>query len=220
MGLPSGVQWSPVNVDDSQPNGFAKSPYQYEGSFFSWGNIVAHNPSSISEFEYDFGGSNAEPPYYEGQPYGETPGASISANLTTAQDAARAICGGSWRMPTSDDFNELLSNCDFIDASGNVIGDEVTNKLIQMPVPGGGGFVVGIRLRSRLNDATLFIAASGLGTRNLWSSRGTLGYLWSSSYSSAKACRRFYFSSSEVLPVGLSDRYSGFAIRPVVDFPS
>lgn len=220
MGLPSGVQWSPVNVDVSQSNGFARSPYQYEASFFSWGNIDAHNPSSDTLFGYNWGGVNAGSPYYEGQPYGETPGSLINANLTAEEDAARIICGSLWRMPTSAEFGELLENCDYIDANGDVIGDTVTNKLIQMPAAVGGGFVVGIRLRSKLNGSILFFAASGLGTGNLWSGQGSTGYLWSSSYASDRSCRGLYFTSSSVIADRLSDRFYGLAIRPVMDDPA
>jgi hypothetical protein len=38
MGLPSGTLWCKKNIDVTQPNGLAASPFQYGCSFFSWGN--------------------------------------------------------------------------------------------------------------------------------------------------------------------------------------
>ena len=55
MGLPSGLLWADRNIDATQPDGFCESPYQYEGSFFSWGNTEPHNPTSTSAFGYDWG---------------------------------------------------------------------------------------------------------------------------------------------------------------------
>ena len=54
MGLPSGVKWASRDIDLTKPGGFCETPFTYEKSFFSWGNIDGHNPSSVSAFDYDF----------------------------------------------------------------------------------------------------------------------------------------------------------------------
>lgn len=220
MGLPSGVLWSPVNVDDSQPFGFARSPYQYEGSFFSWGNIEAHHPTTEERFDYNWGGVNTQAPYYEGQPYGLTPGSLIQGNLSLEQDAAHQICGGLWRMPSSDEFQELLDNCMFVDVDGVEIPGEVVDKRISYPLPDGTGFVVGIRLKSRINGAVLFFAASGDGFGRNWVYRGQKGFYWSSTFSNAQNSNLLSFDNSAVPSVTLFGRYCGFPIRPVMLIPS
>ena len=64
MGLPSGLLWAKRNLDATQANGFAASEYQYECSFFSWGNTDPHNPTSNDSFApYSFGSTNDEEPY-------------------------------------------------------------------------------------------------------------------------------------------------------------
>ena len=86
MGLPSGTLWATRNVDITQPNGFAASEYQYECSFFSWGNTEGHNPTSSSSFSpYDWGSAN------DGV-YASTAGSKIMGQLTASQDFARANC--------------------------------------------------------------------------------------------------------------------------------
>jgi hypothetical protein len=61
MGLPSGTLWASRNIDVTQPDGFAASPFQCDCSFFSWGNIDGHNPTSNSSFSpYNWGGVNEQ----------------------------------------------------------------------------------------------------------------------------------------------------------------
>lgn len=216
MGLPSGVLWSPVNVDDSQPSGLASSPFQYGASFFSWGNIDAHDPSSNDAFSYDWGSINAESPYYEGQPYGTTPGCLIQDDLSLEQDAARHICGGLWRMPTAEEFQELLNNCKFIDVEGVEIPPQVADKMINYPLPNGSGFVVGIRLRSNINGAILFFAACGQGSNTNWSYRGARGFYWSKSFQSPYNCKAMSILGSGVSGDTTLGRHYGLAVRPVI----
>lgn len=63
MGLPSGVKWASRDIDLTKPGGFCETPFIYEKSFFSWGNIDGHNPISNSAFSYDWGGVNGAEPW-------------------------------------------------------------------------------------------------------------------------------------------------------------
>ena len=62
MGLPSGTKWASRDIDLTKPGGFCETPFTYEKSFFSWGNIDGHNPISTSAFDYNWGGANAQEP--------------------------------------------------------------------------------------------------------------------------------------------------------------
>lgn len=211
LGLPSGLKWAKNDIDVSQDSNFALTPFQYEKTFFSWGNVVGHNPISNSEFDYDWGNVNSEEPYYDGQPYGETPGASINANLTTSQDAARVTLGKPWRMPTADEFEELLDNCDFVEADGTTVIDAgTTDKRVTV-----NGFT-GIYLKSRLNGNLLFFACSGGGGPSTSrKSRGGYGGYWSATFVSAKSANYLAFSGSFVAPRNAGNRFNGFPVRPV-----
>lgn len=204
MGLPSGLKWAKKNIDISQANGFAASEYQYECSFVSWGNTQMHNPTSSSSFgSYSFGSANDQ------EPYASSPGAAVTGHLAASQDAARVNLGAPWRMPTTEEYKELFDNCDFIDASGNVIASSTTDKRVTV------NSIMGIRLKSRINGKILFFPCSGSGNGSSWSNRGSLGGYWSGSLNSAMYGRYLYFYSGGVYPQGSNDRFYGFAVRPV-----
>lgn len=211
MGLPSGVLWSPVNIDTSRPGGFAENAYKYKCSFFSWGNTDAHNPNSNNMFDYNWGSVNDSEPWYENQIYGDTPGAALTGNIPLTSDAAREICGGSWRMPTSAEFQELFDNCDFVQADGStVIDPAVTDKLVT--VEG----VQGIYLKSRINGNHLFFACCGRGVFNDWLARGYVGRYMSITYENTKSYKSLMFYVNDVLPAGSTERFVGCPIRPVM----
>lgn len=208
MGLPSGLLWAKKNIDATQADGFAASEYQYESSFFSWGNVEPHNPTSNSSFApYSFGSANDQEPYVSSE------GAKIEypGVAGPSHDAARTVLGGPWRMPATEDFAELFNSSytKFIDANGADIASDVTNKLITM------NSIVGIRLKSKINGNTLFFPCSGYGNGSSWSNRGSNGLYWSRSLSSAAGGRVLYFASGGVNPQDFSSRFYGFAVRPV-----
>lgn len=213
MGLPSGTKWAASNLDINTSSKLADSPFQYECSFFSWGNVEGHNPVTETSFDYNFGGINEEEPWYEGQPYGATPGGTLTVDIPVNKDfdAARALLGEPWRIPLNTNFQELINNCIYIDVDGTEITPSDTNK--QVTVNG----IVGLYLQSKINGNRLFFSASGYGDRSLWRNRGISGGYWSASFGNAYSSRRFRFSNEVVNPNGASDRYCGFPIRPVMN---
>lgn len=215
MGLPSGVLWAPCNIDVSRPNGFAKSPFQYDCSFFSWGNVDGHNPTGPASFSpWDWGGANAESPWYEGQVYGDTPGSTLTSNIPVNGefDAAMANLGAPWRIPTREDFVELFENVIFINADGSEIDVEVPNKCVTV------NGVVGLYLQSKINGARLFLSCSGYGVGSSRNNRGVYGNYWSSSYYSARFAWFLRFNYAGVSPQTYnSGRFYGYAVRPVME---
>lgn len=227
LGLPSGLLWAKANIDKTQDNGFCASPYQYDCTFFSWGNTMGANPTSSNSFEgvrcypdevygndslYGWGGINSADPWYDGQVYGRSPGAAITANLAPSQDMARAALGAPWRLPTTTEFKELFDNCEYIDANGNAIDSTTTNKLVTVKN------ITGLFLRSKVSgytDRTIFIPASGCGSGASRDYRGARGYYWSSSWVSVRNARSLDFGAGGVWPQSSGDRYHGFACRPV-----
>lgn len=210
MGLPSGILWATRNIDITQKNGFAASPFQYEASFFSWGNTDGHNPTSPNTFDYNWGGINGQIPWYEGQPYGDTPGSLVDTDIPLKEDAARVNLGAPWRMPSDNEFKELFDNCDFVQADGvTIIPPSTSDKRVTV------NGVIGIYLRSKINGKLLFIASSGRGNSSTWNFRGTYGFYWTASYVSEVSARVLYFDSGSVNPKDSLSRYVGCTIRPV-----
>lgn len=213
MGLPSGLLWSPVDLDYTMPGNVAETPFTYMKSFFSWGNVLGHNPfPDRNRFAYNWGGVNSQAPWYDGQVYGSTPGVSLEGDIPLSMDAARALLGSPWRMPASSEFNELIANCDFVRADGStIIPAETTNKLVTIDG------IVGVYLKSKINGNLLFLACSGYGIGSTWSYRGTRGYFWTKSFSSVVNAVDLFFAAGVVNPQFSDHRYLGLPIRPVYD---
>ena len=212
MGLTSGVKWAARDLDLTKPGGFCDTPFTYDKSFFSWGNIDGHNPVSNSfAGVYNWGGVNDADPYYEGQPYGNTKGNTLSGDIPVGEefDAARANLGSPWRMPTTAEFAELFAGCIYIDADGVEVASGKADKRVTV------NGILGLYLQSKTNGNRLFFSASGYGSGSSWNSRGAGGNYWSASFYSARLARYLSFGSGGVYPQNTNYRYSGFAVRAV-----
>lgn len=212
MGLPSGTKWCSVDIDVTKKHGFAETPFTYEKSFFSWGNIDGHNPTSNTSFApWNWGGVNSQEPWYQGQVYGNTPGNTLTGNIQVTQefDAARANLGAPWRMPTQAEYIELFANIRYINSDGSEIPASQTNKLVTI------NGVVGLYLESILNGARLFFSASGLGIGTSHDSNGSYGGYWSSTVITGRNARFFYFNSGRISTNGNDYRFRGLALRAV-----
>ena len=212
MGLTSGVKWAARDLDLTKPGGFCDTPFTYDKSFFSWGNIDGRNPVSNSfAGVYNWGSANAAEPWYDGQPYGNTKGNTLSGDIPVGEeyDDARANLGSPWRMPISAEFDELFAGSIYIDADGVEIPAATTDKRVTV------NGIVGLYIQSKTNGNRLFFSASGSGAGSSWYNRGSNGYYWSSSFSSARNARNLDFSSGGVGPQSLNNRYYGFAVRAV-----
>lgn len=94
LGLPSGTIWAGWNVG-------ASSPEQY-GGYYAWGETEEKSDYDLDTYKYkvDSDGDG----FYE---Y-----INIGTNISGTQyDVARQKWGGSWRMPTLDEIEELTSKC-------------------------------------------------------------------------------------------------------------
>lgn len=206
LGLPSGLRWCKMNLDASKSDGFAESELEY-GSYFSWGNIDGHNITGSYTVDGDF----------SQEIYANTPGAALTENIpaNATYDAAKALIGRGWRIPTEEDLNELLANTEAIDAEGNVItsGSRVITY----------NNVKGILLRSTItgNNNTIFFRACGFvqgtGFGNLKYPEEQ-GHYYTSRFVSSGSAGKFLFYST-VIQVGTGIGYSGCSIRPVIKLP-
>lgn len=97
LGLPSGNVWSAANLGAEDEDGY--------GDFYAWGELEAKNDKSLfTKDNYRFYDNNAK----AFTKYTEDDG---KRTLQVADDAIRAVMGGSWKMPTEEDFQELIDNC-------------------------------------------------------------------------------------------------------------
>ena len=189
LGLPSGLKWAQGNiVKDAQGNyAIGENPEDY-GCYFSWGNIIGHNNGE----GYDFGTSNSGP-------YASTPGKQVSANIASndaQHDAALALLGSPWRLPTKEEFQELYDNTDREWTTINGIN--------------GWKF-----MKKTDHSVFVFFPAAGNGYGTSIDNVGSYGVYWSSSWYSANNAYNMYFSSSSVTPQYNLTRYYGFSVRAV-----
>ena len=218
MGLPSGLLWAKANIDITTDSGFQEvegdvSPFKYECSFCSWGNTDIYNP--MSDKSYVIGSNSNSFNYNFGTSYDSSPGGTLTANLGPSFDAARANLGAPWRIPTNNEFIELVDNCDFVDADGNVVtaSTSVAGTDADKRITMNG--IIGIRLRSKINGNTLFFPACGYGSNGIWNERGQQIKYPSSVFGSSSYCRGLLFTETIAQKDYSMTRNRGYAIRPV-----
>ena len=187
LGLPSGTLWADRNVGASSPEDY--------GAFFSWGNVEPKYPTRKNmDWGHDDDGFKGVYSFNE-EEYKKTEGYKLKGDIDLAHDAARINMGEPWQMPTSEQFQELYDNCTWE----------------RKTVNGVNGYLV----TSKINGNSIFFACSGGGDGSSWGNRGSSGNYWSASFDSAVSARGLYFGSGGVNPQGSSNRYDGFAVRPV-----
>ena len=210
LGLPSGLLWADKNI--------GAETEEDAGLYFQWGDTEGYTAEQVGvdkEFANDWSdykwGTNPNFTKY-----------TSSDGLTTLEaidDAATQIMGSDWRMPTREDFQELVSNTDiyFISTDGSEV--QVTS------ISGGYFFfpladtMKGVKFYNK-NDHSkyIFIPASGVSLAGFVQNVGVCGYLWSSSFytSNTQYALYLYFgASSGGGNVNFNERFGGFGVRGV-----
>ena len=183
MGLPSGTLWAAGNIG-------AELPWE-TGKYFAWGETEGFTTEQVTSGVRAF----TEDEYNAG------PAASISADLTLEQDAARANLGGNWRMPTSDECKELYENCSVVWTADY-----------------GGTGVAGSVFTSKVNGNSLFFPAAGIGYNSFVDRVGSEGFYMSTSWYDSTCAWYLYFGSG-FQSLTSSGRFYGMPVRGVITPP-
>lgn len=102
LGLPSGTLWATCNVGADNPGDF--------GDYFAWGETQTKDHYHWDNYQYCMGSDTTQTKYCNHASYGYN---GYTDNLTVLQsgdDAAAAQWGSGWRMPTGEEWLELLNN--------------------------------------------------------------------------------------------------------------
>ena len=183
LGLPSGLKWATCNIG-------ANSPEEY-GLYFAWGETTGYTADDVTSGVRAF----SEDVYNAG------PAASISTNLTLEQDAAHVNLGDNWRMPTYDECQELIDNCDAT-WTENYNGTGVT----------------GCIFTSKVNGNSVFFPAAGYCDDSSVNYVGSFGYYWSGSeYNSLAAGGLYLGPANQYVNYSASYRYYGYTVRAVCE---
>ena len=183
-----GPYWADRNIG-------AENPWDY-GLYFWWGDTIGHRPEGTM-FSFSFEESNC-PTWGKTTDQLRNEGW-ITSNgvLAPSHDAAHVKWGGSWRMPTTQEFSDLNNNCEWI----------------WMTMSGVCGFIV--RGRGDYASNSIFLPTAGYGGKTLLRKSGSEGYYWSSvpySYSGSTSLCFRSGGSHDSINYG---RGSGFSVRPV-----
>ena len=104
FGLPSGTLWSTKNIGATNGD-TAESWY---GNYYAWGEIETKTNYDWPTYKYAKGNERALTKYCNNSNYGNN-GFTDELIQLVPEDDADTITNSAWRMPTYEDFNELLA---------------------------------------------------------------------------------------------------------------
>ncbi len=137
LGLPSGTKWASCNVGTTTPEAY--------GCYFAWGETTEKEVFGWDTYIHCDGSKDTC----------HDLGESISG---TEYDVANMKWGGNWQMPTLEQLEELLDNCDY---------EWMTREGIE------GGL-----LTSKINGNIIFFPAAGIYYGPRLGYRGEFGHYW------------------------------------------
>lgn len=185
------VKWATYNIGASKPEGY--------GDFFAWGETSAKSSYGWSNLKYCISGDDIWlenirfSKYVTDSEYGSV---DYKTTLDAKDDVANVNWGGSWRMPTAFEMEELLMSC----------------FRVWMTLNG----VEGCKFYGK-NGNSIFLPAAGVKFDSSWVEKGDGCFCWSSSLSDSK-CSGAYslvlFSDEDEADY-VSKRMWGLSVRPV-----
>lgn len=170
LGLPSGTKWATFNVGAVKPADF--------GGFYAWGETVQKTDYSYDDYtiwsKYSSSGSRVR--------------------LSSSDDVATKLWGGSWHMPTYEQMKELVNNCSWFWTTINGVC---------------GHLVLGS------NYHVIFMPAAGTkadGSHNVANRRLTY---WTSDSNNSSTAYCMYSWEDDARDVSSVSRTFGYSVRPV-----
>ena len=165
------VKWATCNVG-------ANTPEEY-GNYYAWGETSPKSEYLVSNCKT-----------------WERSMSDIRGN--SSYDAARANWGGSWRLPTKAECDELLNNCEY-----------------QWTTQNG---VAGMLFTSKRNGNSIFFPAAGWRYGTSTNDAGLGGICWSSTSYESNPQRAYvlYFYSGCSAGTDWTGRDGGLQVRPVL----
>lgn len=170
LGLPSGTKWATFNVGAVKPADF--------GGFYAWGETVEKTDYSVDDYtmwsKYSYSGSRVR--------------------LSSSDDVATKLWGGSWHMPTYEQMTELVNSCSWFWTTIN----GVSGHLVLGP-----------------NYHVIFLPAAGTkadGSHNVANQRLTY---WTSDSNGSSTAFCMYSWDDDTRDVDPVSRVFGYSVRPV-----
>ena len=195
LGLPSGTLWATCNIG-------ATSPEDY-GDYFAWGETEGYNDGKTtfdwSTYKWCEGSDNTMTKYCTDSGYGYNGFTDAKTELDLEDDAAYVNWGPAWRMPSFEQFDELINS--------SYTTTEWTTQ----------NGVNGRKITSKTNGNSIFLPAAGYRLGSFLISAGSYGIYWSRTlpFCCPDLARYLYFYSSDIYTYDGSGRWYGRSVRPV-----
>lgn len=185
------VKWATCNVGADKPSEY--------GDYFAWGEVQPKSDYTWSTYKWCNGSSNTQTKYNINSLYGTVDNKIV---LDHEDDAACINLGDGWRMPTYEEWTELINNCTWT-WTDDYEGTGVSGRIVTSN-------------KSGYTDKSIFLPAAGDfydgGQRNF----GTNGFYWSSLLNTdSSAYASYVFFNSHGFRLFRNYRYVGKTIRPV-----
>ncbi|MBR7042895.1 MAG: hypothetical protein IKI18_01725 [Prevotella sp.] len=189
LGLPSGLLWATCNVGATKPEDY--------GDYFAWGETTPKETYSWDNYKWCKGTLKTLIKYCGNSDYGNEGFTDGKTVLDPDDDAAAVNWKGGWRMPTNEDFQELLANTTNVWTTvNNVNGRKFTAK-------NGSGKSIFLPAAGYFDNGTLKKPSEGC-------------LYWSSSGLSSDSYDAFYRNLTKSIVNGSQTyRCFGFSVRPV-----
>lgn len=185
------VKWASCNLG-------ATKPHEY-GYYYAWGETTPKNTYDWKTYKYSKGTEVSLTKYNSLAANGKI---DRKKELDLLDDAVNINLGGSWRMPTQKEFEELKTNCTWTWTTNNgVRGYKVTSK------------------KQGYTNSSIFIPAAGFydGSRFLNSESSYGNYFSRTLENSIPSCAYFLAFHPSDINVQHCYRQYGLSIRPVCD---
>jgi len=190
LGLPSGTLWAKCNVG-------AETETDY-GQYFQWGDTQGYTADQV-------GTGDGQKPFLEtdykwwesgigNTKYNSTDGKTV---LDIEDDAAHINMGGEWRIPTFDDFSELI----------NETTQEITTK---------DGRIGMLFISKSNSNNTMFVPLGGYVINGELTDIDVYCNLSSSEIDSRNNLNYFFYGGDGELGMVAEMRWFGYSIRGVV----
>ncbi len=185
------VKWAACNVGADRPEDY--------GDYYAWGEVETKANYYWNNYRFYLSdGKNGNLNLYKYNSKCENTTLNNKTILAPEDDAAHVKWGENWRMPTKEDFEELINNCSWKSVRiRKVWGYKVTS------------------LKEGYTDHYIFLPAVGYRRS---SSNYCVGYgcYWSSSLNTSNPeCAWLIDLYANNYFLDEDERYYGFAIRPV-----
>lgn len=132
------VKWAPKNLG-------AEDIYDGDNSFYAWGETLTKEEFTWENYAF---GTSRDLTRYSWGKYGNADDIKPGGCLKPEDDAARANWGEHWRMPTEEEFTELIEKCSW--------SKDVETMTLTGTGPNGNNIVfpvLGYKIGDKLNSA-------------------------------------------------------------------